>query len=189
MTVPYDKHYESRDLFGEPYPELLAYFERQARKGKVLDLGCGQGRDAVPLARMGFQVTGVDHSKIGVEQMNQVSDDEELGIRSLVSDIYAFTDFAGYKFVLLDSIFHFNKKDADKELQFLDRIVKGIDPCSKVILCMANTGGKVKIAKTLFAKSSEVKLEEEIYYTYNFVDGDSGHSSKTAYCMLVCRRI
>ena len=32
-------------------------------EGRILDLACGYGRIAVPLARRGFQVTGLDLSK------------------------------------------------------------------------------------------------------------------------------
>lgn len=50
MTVTYDKHYETENLFGDPYPELIEFFDKYSRKGNLLDLGCGQGRDAIPLA-------------------------------------------------------------------------------------------------------------------------------------------
>ena len=189
MTIQYDKYYQSRDLFGDPCPEVLAYFESQSEKGKVLDLGCGQGRDALPLARLGYQVTAIDHSIVGIGQMLEVSNNEGLGIEALVSDVYSFTEFGGYQFVLLDSMFHFNKKDRDKELQFLDRIFKGLDQGAKMILCIANTGLKVDIAKKLIEQSSLVALEDEVYYSYEFIDQESGHSSKTAYGMLVACRI
>lgn len=35
--------------------------------GRVLDLGCGTGGHAIPLARMGYDVTGIDHSRPMVE--------------------------------------------------------------------------------------------------------------------------
>ena len=56
----YDKHYQTPNYFGEPYPELLSFFSKYKPKGHVLDLGCGQGRDAIAMARMGYKVTGVD---------------------------------------------------------------------------------------------------------------------------------
>ncbi|WP_409070426.1 class I SAM-dependent methyltransferase [Aliifodinibius sp. S!AR15-10] len=34
-----------------------------------MDFGCGQGRDALFIARMGHRVLGVDISKTGISQM------------------------------------------------------------------------------------------------------------------------
>lgn len=48
-----------------PNQSLLAYAEHRratARARRILDIGCGAGRNAVPLARAGFSVTGTDLS-------------------------------------------------------------------------------------------------------------------------------
>ena len=50
---------------GVPNQQLLAYAERfldPARPVRCLDLGCGAARNALPLAAMGFHVTGTDLS-------------------------------------------------------------------------------------------------------------------------------
>ena len=94
--IAYDTYYQTENLFGNPYPELISYFKSLPRKGKILDLGCGQGRDAISLARMDFEVVGVDHSKLGIEQMEKIAKDENLSLTGLVADIYQYDQFLGY---------------------------------------------------------------------------------------------
>jgi 2-polyprenyl-3-methyl-5-hydroxy-6-metoxy-1,4-benzoquinol methylase len=55
VPVAYDKYCQAENLFGAAYPELLDFFAEFPNKGKVLDLGCGQGPDSIPLARLGFE--------------------------------------------------------------------------------------------------------------------------------------
>ena len=48
-----------------PNPVLVRFAELEARRapgGRVLDIGCGAARNAVPLAEAGWQVTGTDLS-------------------------------------------------------------------------------------------------------------------------------
>lgn len=52
MKSPYDEYYQTEDLFGAPYPELVTFFAEREQRGKVLDLGCGQGRDAIAFGRL-----------------------------------------------------------------------------------------------------------------------------------------
>ena len=88
MSNSYDKYYQTESLFGEPYPELLDFFSSYPKRGKLLDLGCGQGRDAIPLARMGFEVTAIDSSSVGIAQMKQIAQNEHLPLTSIVQDVY-----------------------------------------------------------------------------------------------------
>ena len=105
MTVTYDKYYQTENLFGDPYSELIEFFAEYPKNGKILDLGCGQGRDAIALARLGYSVTGIDNSKVGIEQMNQIGKDENLNLVGQVGDIYSFSRFDQFDIVLLDSMF------------------------------------------------------------------------------------
>lgn len=142
MTVGYDTYYQTENLFGDPYPELIAFFRKYPKNGKVLDVGCGQGRDAIALARMGFEVTGIDYSKVGIGQMNQIAKKENLNLKGIRADIFQVDNFKGYDYVLLDSMFHFAKKDRIKETEFIQHIVSKIKKGCILIFCIQDTGKK-----------------------------------------------
>ncbi|MDD1476417.1 SAM-dependent methyltransferase [Arthrobacter sp. H16F315] len=65
----WDERYRSRDRIwsGQPNPQLIA--EAAALPpGTALDLGCGEGADAIWLASRGWEVTGVDVSAVALER-------------------------------------------------------------------------------------------------------------------------
>ena len=188
MTVTYDKYYQTENLFGEPYTELIEFFTDYPKKGKVLDLGCGQGRDAVALARLGYSVTGIDNSKVGIEQMNHIGQDESLNLVGQVGDIYAFDCFTDFDIVLLNSICHFTKKDKEEEIGLIKKIVADIKNGSLVVVCIQNTGEKVQILnKAIDSKRIEKRLTDKDF-TYTFEDSGSGHKSETDYRMIVIEK-
>jgi 2-polyprenyl-3-methyl-5-hydroxy-6-metoxy-1,4-benzoquinol methylase len=82
MNPAYDKYYETENLFGAPYPELLDFYANLPTKGKLLDIGCGQGRDAIALARLDFDVKGLDNSAVGITPLNQIAKQEHLPLTS-----------------------------------------------------------------------------------------------------------
>ena len=47
----------------------------------ILELGCGQGRDALYFATKGFQIYALDSSKIGIESINSKA--KESGLSSI----------------------------------------------------------------------------------------------------------
>lgn len=184
MKISYDKYYQTKNLFGEPYPELIAFFAGYPERGKLLDLGCGQGRDAIPLARLGYEVTGVDHSKVGIEQMEQAAKLEGLTVTGIISDMYEFDNFPDFDFVLLDSMFHFTKKDKVKEMGFIQRMVQGIRPGAVIVFCIQDTGKKVEILNEAISAGRGLERIFETSLLYEYQDGQAGHSSMTEYRMI-----
>jgi tellurite methyltransferase len=188
MTTTYDKYYQTENLFGKPYPELIEFFTEYPKKGKLLDLGCGQGRDSIPLARLGHTVTGIDTSKVGIEQMNQIAKNESLKLNGVTTDIFEFDNFAEYDFVLLDSMFHFAKNDRKKETEFIQKILSKIDLGCLLIFCIQDTGKKVKILnETLDLKKQFERLVDKTF-KYVFEDSENGHTSETCYRMIVIKK-
>lgn len=185
MSVTYDKHYQTENLFGNPYPELIDFFTSLPNKGKVLDLGCGQGRNAIPLARLGFQVTGIDTSKVGISQMNQIAKNENLELTGVISDIYEIAEFNQYDFVLLDSMFHFLKKDRLKETEFIKRIISNTKTGCHIVFCIQDYGKKVStLNSTLNSQVTKNKILDT-KFTYAYHDKSSGHQSVSKYRLIV----
>ena len=187
MKVTYDKYYQTENLFGEPYPELIEFFSKYPKNGKILDLGCGQGRDSIPLARIGFDVTGIDNSKVGIEQMNQIAKSEKLTLNGIIFDIFGFDNFDGYDYVLLDSMFHFTKNDRIKEIEFIRKIISKIRKGCLVIFCIQDTGKKVKILKDTIGFEKTINRIEDRKFKYIFED--DGHKSESNYRMIVTRKL
>lgn len=185
MIVTYDKYYQTENLFGGPCPELIEFFAGNPKKGKVLDLGCGQGRDAIALVRLGYSVTGIDISKVGIDQMNQIARDENLNLEGQVCDIYAFELFNQFEIVLLDSMFHFTKKDKEKEIGLIKKVISKIKKGTIVVVCIQDTGNKVKILKQVVDTEKQLNRLVEKKFKYIFEVRESGQKYETDYRMII----
>ena len=67
-----------------PNAVLMTFAEHELRRGghtRALDIGCGAGRNAVPLARLGWHVTGLDLSWPMLSAAAQRVRDDQLGDR------------------------------------------------------------------------------------------------------------
>lgn len=88
MAENYDSAYEKdAALFGEKESPLLDKCAGLIPDGaRVLDLGIGQGRNALPLARRGCQVTGIDTSQVAVDTVNRLAAAEKLPVEAILED-------------------------------------------------------------------------------------------------------
>jgi trans-aconitate methyltransferase len=183
----YNKYYLSEHLFGEPYPELVDFFK--ARKvGSVLDLGCGQGRDALFLANLGFDVTGVDNSKLGISQMLKEATKLGLKLEGIVADIYEWEMYSTFNYIVLDSMFHFLKKDREKELELVHKICNGIDNGAVVVFCIQDTGKKVSILEEAIAQNQGLVTITNIPFIYTYKDDETGHTSQSNYKLIAVQK-
>ena len=92
MVENYDKDYaEDEALFGVKESDLLDRCAEFLPDGcRVLDLGVGQGRNALPLARRGCQVTGIDTSQVSVDTVNRLAAEENLPVEAILQDFRTF---------------------------------------------------------------------------------------------------
>ncbi|MDR7172053.1 SAM-dependent methyltransferase [Nocardia kruczakiae] len=81
-AVFWEQRYRDSDRVwsGNPNP-LLVRETADLRPGRALDLGCGEGADAVWLAGQGWQVTGVDISQTALERAAAHAERAGLGDR------------------------------------------------------------------------------------------------------------
>ena len=114
--VDYDQHYQRcRTACGEPFQEVVDFFAALGDSPvRVLDLGCGQGRDALLAARQGHDVVGVDVSPVGITQMLESAAAESLAVEGVVGDIRRFRSRRRFGVVILDRVLHMLSTDADR---------------------------------------------------------------------------
>ena len=81
-----DMFSETLEMFGaEPSEAAIKSVDIFKQEGvtRVLELGCGQGRDTLYFARNGFKVYALDYSKQGLEAINDKA--RELGLSNLIA--------------------------------------------------------------------------------------------------------
>jgi SAM-dependent methyltransferase len=73
-----------------PHNKFLAEMIRGRNPGKALDIGTGQGRNALFLAAQGWEVTGFDISDAGVQQAREAAQKKGLKLELLIDDVDRF---------------------------------------------------------------------------------------------------
>jgi SAM-dependent methyltransferase len=73
-----------------PHNKFLAEMIRGRKPGKALDIGIGEGRNALFLASQGWEVTGFDISDVGVQLAQEAAQKRGLKLEALVEDVDRF---------------------------------------------------------------------------------------------------
>jgi len=82
-----ERYRQGRTMPDEPAALLVENPSLLPKSGKALDIAMGTGRNALYLASLGFQVTGVDLSAVAVEKCRQKAERLGLPIEALVADL------------------------------------------------------------------------------------------------------
>lgn len=114
MATDYEKFYrENPNGLGEPTREFVEFFETYDRmNATVLDVGCGQGRDALFIARMGHTVHGIDVSPTGVADLLTTARSENLCVTAEVADIRDYRWRDKYDVIVIDRALHMLQANA-----------------------------------------------------------------------------
>jgi 2-polyprenyl-3-methyl-5-hydroxy-6-metoxy-1,4-benzoquinol methylase len=97
--------------------------------GQALDVGAGMGRNAIYLARLGWDVTGIDLSSKGLAVMQTDADKEGLTVHTIKTSYVDF-NFGNQKWDLIAMILSWAPVE---EPDFLDRLKKSVRPGGYII--------------------------------------------------------
>ncbi len=140
-------------IFDERYPELFAPLEGNAEEeveeivrlldlpvgAAVEDLGCGRGRHAIPLARRGYAVTGVDLSDKMLRLARTRSEKDGVRVEWVREDMRTFCRRAAFDACL--SLFTSFGFFSDRENQaVLDNVGRSLKPGGRLLLDLRNAG-------------------------------------------------
>ena len=108
MPTDYEKIYQQqRHALGKPSQPFVTFFEQHERKNAdVLDLGCGQGRDALFIARLGHYVVGVDSAPSGIAQLLEDAQRETLNVEGVVADLTEYEPSGEFDVIVIDRTLH-----------------------------------------------------------------------------------
>lgn len=102
----WDERYSSSDLaYGEAPNDFLAHMaDRLPASGRALDIGAGEGRNALFLASRGLDVLAVDQSEVGMQKARRLATERGLMLRTRAVDLQDF-DAEVNSFDVVSSIF------------------------------------------------------------------------------------
>ena len=162
-----------QEKFDQSEEELKDLLDLIEFKGLyILDLCCGPGRHSTALAKMGFNVTGVDKSSFLLNKAKQFSKDAGVNVNFIEEDMRSFSQPDSFDLVInMFTSFGFfeNKNDDIKVLEnIFDNLKTGgrlvIESMSKEILAKVfqDTTSTLLDDGTLFVQKHKVLNEWEI---------------------------
>ncbi|HET8856086.1 MAG TPA: class I SAM-dependent methyltransferase [Nitrososphaeraceae archaeon] len=123
MNNIWDKVYSNDSSFFGDEPSkfaLICYEEFVKHKiQKILELGCGQGRDSIFFASKGLEVYVIDSSKVAVENLRIKTKELNLDIKLKNIDAVKGLPFFDNHFDAVYSHMFYNMGFTDDELKFL----------------------------------------------------------------------
>lgn len=190
----------------EPHEDLDKVTDKFKEEGveKVLDLGCGSGRNLIPLAEEGFDVSGIDASKEGIEIAHDILNQEDLEADLETEDVFEPLPYADNSFDAVVSVQVLQHGSLNQIKHAIEEIKRILRPGGLIFvtLCGRRSQGEVryclvKTARKIAPRTYVPTIGKEeglIHYIYNkevlkkhykdFEFLDLWQDSKDYYCLL-----
>jgi tellurite methyltransferase len=116
----YDERYNSENYYwgtapGEMCLKVLQFIPPTKRL-KLLDIGCGEGKDAVFLARCGYDVTAFDISEVGIEKARKLAEKAGVDVKIFKANINDYRLDEKYDILYSTGVFHYIKPELRREI-------------------------------------------------------------------------
>lgn len=175
---------KNNNAWGESQNKLLDIIMPNLRLGSTfLDLGCGQGKDSLFMAKNNFKVTAIDSSEVAINQLNKVAESEGLkNLETITTDIRDFQiEKNKYNIIYGSNVLQFLKKDEAEKI--IETIKENVAQSGFIILTSFTTDDpsydKTKENRAFFEPKEMLNFFKDfkiIHYFENIVI-DQGHAS------------
>lgn len=78
-------------IYGEAPNDFLLQMQPHLPKGRVLCLAEGEGRNAVYLAQLGYEVSAVDSSAVGLKKCRRLAENKGVEVHTILADLQEYT--------------------------------------------------------------------------------------------------
>lgn len=115
INSDYENRYHTEDYYWGLEPNRLCYeimkLMPPTKSLKVLDIGCGEGKDAVFLARNGYIVSALDATDHGIEKGKRLAEKYGVSVDFFKADIADYRLKDNYDIIFSSGVFHFVKPE------------------------------------------------------------------------------
>ena len=124
VKTNYEKWYQCDGYFWGTEPAELCYeLIRLIPPGKdikVLDIGCGEGKDAVFMAKQGYSVTAFDITENGIRKTRQMAEENGVELEAYIDDVNSFELKENYDIIYSTGTIQY--LDDDKIDSFFEKV-------------------------------------------------------------------
>lgn len=112
-TSAYDGRYSAEKYYWGKKPSAICdriiemIHPSTGFKPRLIDLGCGEGRNAIYFAKHGFDVVALDISEIGLEKTRKYAEEEQVLVKTVEADIVNYRMAETYDVVFSTGTLHF----------------------------------------------------------------------------------
>lgn len=111
VVTDYDNRYNSTDFYWGLKPNRICYDIMKilppVKPYRVLDIGCGEGKDAVFFAKCGYTVTAFDISQQGIEKAKKLAAYNNVNVLFFKADIFDYRPDSEYDIIFSSGVLHF----------------------------------------------------------------------------------
>jgi tellurite methyltransferase len=192
-TQKISEEYKKSDcLWGLKPNKYVTQIPKIISQGNVLDVGVGEGRNALFLAKKGFEVTGVDVSKEAVDKFLKFAKDKKLDVKGIVSDFVDFKFNQKYDVIISVATLHLISKN--KVIDTIKKIKQHTKPNGINLLTVFTTKdiGFKEYPSLYFFDENELK---ELYKDWQILEYKNytkeethGKPHKHYICVLIAKK-
>ena len=128
----WNTRYEGRELVWTAAPNQFLVAEvASLAPGRALDLGCGEGRNAVWLAEQGWDATAVDFSAVGIAKGQEMASQRGVAVTWVVDDLNHYEPPEQAFDLVIDFYIHI---PSDQRKVLLAKAVTGVAPGGTILV-------------------------------------------------------